>query len=92
MNWSFYALFFTLAVMLFLTSANIHVCALFALSIGLFLSIKWSVELLPPRSPRRVPPNPRVARFLVQIADVEEVRRVERLAKEASEAKAGKAE
>ncbi|KAK4702544.1 hypothetical protein P7C70_g3676, partial [Phenoliferia sp. Uapishka_3] len=41
MNASFYALFFTLFVMLFLTSGNLHVWALFGLSLGLFGSIKW---------------------------------------------------
>jgi hypothetical protein len=43
MNYSFYALFVTLIGMLFLTGGNIHVCALFGLSVGLFLSIKWWV-------------------------------------------------
>lgn len=43
MNYSFYALFVTLIGMIFLTNGNIHVCALFGLSVGLFLSIKWLV-------------------------------------------------
>ncbi|KAL8284261.1 hypothetical protein RQP46_005010 [Phenoliferia psychrophenolica] len=41
MNASFYALFATLVVMLFLTGGNGHVWALLGLSLGLFLSIKW---------------------------------------------------
>lgn len=41
MNFSFYALFATLLCMIVGTGGNVHVCALFALSVGLFLSIKW---------------------------------------------------
>ncbi|GAA5991990.1 hypothetical protein JCM10908_000685 [Rhodotorula pacifica] len=41
MEMSFYALFVVLAGMVVLTRGNGHVCALFALSIGLFASIKW---------------------------------------------------
>lgn len=41
MNYSFYALFVTLLGMLWLTSGNLHVCALLALSVGLFVSVKW---------------------------------------------------
>ncbi|GAA5995141.1 Pkr1p [Rhodotorula paludigena] len=41
MNASFYALFATLFGLVVLTRANVHVCALLALSIALFASIKW---------------------------------------------------
>ncbi|GAA5866357.1 hypothetical protein JCM3774_006630 [Rhodotorula dairenensis] len=41
MDMSFYALFVVLATMVVLTRGNGHVCALFALSVGLFVSIKW---------------------------------------------------
>lgn len=41
MSYSFYALFVTLIGMIFLTGGNVHVCALFGLSVGLFISIKW---------------------------------------------------
>ena len=44
MNASFYALFATLLIMLFLTSGNGHVWALLGLSLGLFASIKWCVS------------------------------------------------
>lgn len=43
MDMSFYALFVTLAALVVMTRGNGHVCALFALSIGLFVSIKWCV-------------------------------------------------
>ncbi|GAA5896441.1 Pkr1p [Sporobolomyces salmoneus] len=41
MSYSFYALFVTLFGMVLLTGGNLHVVALLALSIGLFVSIKW---------------------------------------------------
>ncbi|KWU46683.1 hypothetical protein RHOSPDRAFT_31499 [Rhodotorula sp. JG-1b] len=41
MDMSFYALFAVLVVMVVLTRGNGHICALFALSVGLFASIKW---------------------------------------------------
>lgn len=41
MNYSFYGLFITLFGMLYLTSGNIHICAMLVLSVGLFISIKW---------------------------------------------------
>lgn len=44
MNYSFYGLFLTLFGMLYLTNANIHICAMLVLSIGLFISIKWYVN------------------------------------------------
>jgi hypothetical protein len=43
MDMSFYALFAVLVVMVVLTRGNGHICALFALSVGLFASIKWCV-------------------------------------------------
>lgn len=43
-SYSFYALFLTLLGMLWLTGGNIHVWALFGLSVGLFASIKWCVQ------------------------------------------------
>ncbi|GAA6047819.1 hypothetical protein JCM3770_004658 [Rhodotorula araucariae] len=41
MNASFYALFATLFGMVVLTRGNGHVCALLALSVALWASIKW---------------------------------------------------
>ncbi|GAA5859795.1 hypothetical protein JCM5296_003643 [Sporobolomyces johnsonii] len=41
MSYSFYALFATLFGMVLLTGGNVHVLALLALSVGLFVSIKW---------------------------------------------------
>ena len=46
MNYTFYALFLTLSVMIFLTSANIHVIALFGIALGLFASVNWCVFIL----------------------------------------------
>lgn len=52
MSYSFYALFVTLIGMICLTGGNIHVCALFALSVGLFISIRWCVTLVRPQRSR----------------------------------------
>ncbi|GAA6004405.1 hypothetical protein JCM10207_000712 [Rhodosporidiobolus poonsookiae] len=41
MNYSFYALFVTLAGMLALTGGSVHVLALLVLSVALFASIRW---------------------------------------------------
>lgn len=95
MDMSFYALFVVLATMVVLTRGNGHVCALFALSVGLFASIKWCVSgwgnellLVPvaiPRSQVRIDrplTSSHGARFLVQIAESEEQHRREHLAKE----------
>lgn len=41
MNYSFYALFATLATLVYATEFNVHVCLLLLLSIALFTSIKW---------------------------------------------------
>lgn len=41
MNYSFYALFVTLASLVWATGANVHVCLLLMLSIALWTSIKW---------------------------------------------------
>lgn len=41
MSWSFYALFATLASLVYATEGNIHVCFLLALSVALFGSIRW---------------------------------------------------
>ncbi|WFD33266.1 hypothetical protein MCUN1_000079 [Malassezia cuniculi] len=46
MNWSFYGLFITLAVLIFISGGNPHVIALLLLSIGLFLSINWFISEL----------------------------------------------
>ncbi|OZJ05856.1 hypothetical protein BZG36_00862 [Bifiguratus adelaidae] len=43
MDYTFYALFVTLLLLVFATSFNIHVCALLLLSVALFLTIKWYV-------------------------------------------------
>lgn len=43
MNLSFFGLFGTLLLLLILTGGNLHVVALLALAVGLFLSINWCV-------------------------------------------------
>ncbi|KAK0527285.1 hypothetical protein OC835_005022 [Tilletia horrida] len=46
MNYTFYALFLSLAGLVFLTSGNIHVVFLLAVSVGLWASINWFVSEL----------------------------------------------
>ena len=41
MSYSFYALFATLATLVYATGGNVHVCLLLLLSVALFASIKW---------------------------------------------------
>jgi len=41
MSFSFYALFATLATLVYATEGNLHVCALLALSVALYGSIRW---------------------------------------------------
>ncbi|PWN38069.1 uncharacterized protein FA14DRAFT_159814 [Meira miltonrushii] len=51
MDMSFMGLFFVLFTLIFLTNFNIHVIALFCISIGLFLSIHWflnELDKMPP--------------------------------------------
>lgn len=41
MRYSFFALFATLAGMLYLTNGNYHILAMLALSVALYLSMTW---------------------------------------------------
>ncbi|KDN40032.1 Pkr1-domain-containing protein [Tilletiaria anomala UBC 951] len=62
MNFTFYALFVSLAALIFLTSGNVHVIALLTIAVGLWASVNWFLAEL-----KKLP----VSTFQVQTAPPE---------------------